>query len=549
MLTDSNGKIISIKNINDMIGQFTDRIDPSSMALIHYHQEDLISELKNQFGMENVEYSIESRKRHGKDLSHHPFLPPDIVVYPTDYSQIQWLVNMSSRHNPPLPLIPFGIGSSLQGQVLAVKNGSITVNMSKLSRMISIHPHDQDITVQAGMTRGRLEEIVNPYNLSLPIDIGVDATIGGMIATGATGPSFSTFSSSLLSYGSISHHLVNLKYINNKGEIVKTGQRAKRSRSGYNLTELMTGSEGTLGIIIEATLRLMPIPPSTILALAVFDDMESACNAACQIFQPSFSNFSSCSTFNFIPISKCELLNKESMEAINMELNTTFKTQPTLFMEFHGISNKTLMNHVYNVSNICHDNGNIAFQFTKDREEQDFLKATINQIWPSIQAIAHKRGKRERMEPIRKNGETILPANFDNINANNGATMIITDIAVPLSRLTGCLKNICCELGQQQLSVPIICHVGDGCIYIFLTVDQEKSPHEFYKLREIDRHLIDCALAAEGSCSSTYGIGMGKMEYIKQELGMTGWNAMYGIKELFDPLNIFNPNKLVQKQE
>jgi len=455
-----------------------------------YGRPDQIkTELEAMFG-ENVSFNKALREHHGNDVSWHKAQLPDAVILPKNNDDIIKLVKIAVKNR--VPLIPFGAGTSLEAHIHA-PYGGISVDLSKMNKIISFHQEDMAITVQAGVTRKQLDSFLKGTGLFFPIDPGADATIGGMAATRASG-------TNAVRYGTMSEAVLNLTAVMPNGEIVRTGRRAKKTSAGYDLTHLLIGSEGTLGIITEVTLKLHGVPEAIIGGYCPFPDIESACNAAMLTVQSG------------IPVARMELLDKLQVKASNQHDNLNLQETPTLFVEFHGSPSST-KEQADLFDEIIQDFGGGPFSYADKTEDRNALWAARHEaLWAA---------------------KAFCP----------GKHMIITDVCVPISRLAEAIVQTQNDLEELSLVAPLVGHVGDGNFHLFLMVD-ETNEHEVSMAKKLLNRLIQRAHEMDGTCTGEHGIGKGKKAALISEHGQELVGIMKSIKKTLDPENIFNPENI-----
>ncbi len=430
------------------------------------------------------------REHHGNDVSWHEAQLPDAVVFPKNNEEIQKLVKLAVKER--IPLIAFGAGTSLEAHIHA-PFGGISVDLSKMNEVISFCPEDMTITVQAGVTRKQLDSYLKGSGLFFPIDPGADATIGGMVATRASG-------TNAVRYGTMSDAVLNLAAIMPNGEIIKTGRRAKKSSAGYDLTHLLIGSEGTLGLITEITLRLHGVPEKIIGGYCPFPDIESACNAAILAIQSG------------IPVARMELLDKLQVKASNQHDNLNLQETPTLFVEFHGSP-------------------------TSAKEQAELFNEIVEEFDGGPFSYADKMEERNALWTARHEALWAAKAYCP------GKHMIITDICVPISKLADAILATQGDLDDLNLTAPLVGHVGDGNFHLFLMVD-ETDADEVSRAKELLKRLVHRAHDMDGTCTGEHGIGKGKKEALMEEHGEAVVNLMRTLKSAIDTGNIFNPGNI-----
>lgn len=430
------------------------------------------------------------REHHGKDESHFPPSPPDAVVFALSTADVAFAVKACAAHG--VPVIPFGTGTSLEGHVLAV-NGGVCVDVSGMNAILAVRPEDLDVTLQPGVTRKQLNEHLRDCGLFFPIDPGADASLGGMAATRASG-------TNAVRYGTMRDNVLSLEVVLADGRVIRTGGRARKSSAGYDLTRLFVGSEGTLGIITELTLRLHGIPEATSAAVCPFPSLESAVNTVILTIQSG------------IPVARVELMDDAMVEAVNRYSKTSHKVAPTLFFEFHG-SAEAVREQAEKVQAIAAEFGADGFQWATAAEDR-------SRLW----AARHS-------------------AYYAGINLKPGSRAYTTDACVPISRLAECLLETRADLDASPLTATIVGHVGDGNFHVLLLVDPD-NPAEIAEAERLNHRIVRRALALDGTCTGEHGIGMGKMGFLAEEMG-EAVAVMRSLKAALDPANILNPGKVV----
>ena len=435
---------------------------------------------------DRVSKSISDREHHGRDPGHSDSLPPDLVVYPRTNLEVSEIVKLCA--DEAVPIVPYGVGSSLEQQVAAPKGG-VCIDMSQMNQIVELNQADMDVKVQAGVTRKSLNSYLRDSGLFFPIDPGADATIGGMTATRASG-------TNAVRYGTMKTNVIGLTIVTPDGEIIHTGGRARKSAAGYDLTALYVGSEGTLGVITEVILRLHPIPEKIVSAVVSFNKLEEAVTSVIETLQSA------------IPIARVELLDQVQMEIINQNTELDYPNLPTLFLEFHG-SEMTVKEQIDSLESITKLNNGSDFLWAEKTEDR-------NKLW----AARHH-------------------AYYTNRSIQPGNHMLTTDVCVPISKLLNCLIETRIDLDKTGLVSPIIGHVGDGNFHVMILYSKEQT-----EIANLANHrLIERALSMGGTCTGEHGIGMGKREFLIAEHGAS-IKEMKKIKKAFDPKNIMNPGKI-----
>lgn len=430
------------------------------------------------------------REQHGKDESWHPPQAPDAVCFPRSTEEVVEIVRVCADHR--LPLIPFGAGTSIEGQLIADRGG-ISVDLSGMNRILQVNVEDLDATVEAGVTRKQLNEHLRSSGVFFPIDPGADASLGGMSATRASG-------TNAVRYGTMRENVVALSVVLPDGRVIRTSRRARKSSAGYDLTRLLVGSEGTLGVITEVTVRLYGRPEAISSAVVAFPDLKSAIDAVIVTIQSG------------IPVARIELLDALLMDAVNRYSSLDYAVRPTLFLEFHGSESSV------------------------DEQTKDF-RAIATEYGGSAFRRATKPEERTRLWKARHD------AFYAALALRPGCKGWATDVCVPLSRLAECILETQKEIDESFLLAPLVGHVGDGNFHLVFLVDPEK-PEEIREAQRLNDRLVERALAMDGTCTGEHGIGIGKKKYLAAEHG-GAVETMRAIKHAIDPLNIMNPGKVL----
>jgi D-lactate dehydrogenase (cytochrome) len=434
------------------------------------------------------------REHHGKDESYFPHALPDAVAFPHSTEEVRDIVNLCRRYHTPL--IPFGVGTSVEGHVLATRGG-VCVDLSQMSKVVAVHVEDLDATVQAGVTRKALNEEIRHTGLFFPIDPGADATLGGMAATRASG-------TNAVRYGTMRENVLGLTVVTADGRIVTTSRRSRKSAAGYDLTRLFVGSEGTLGVITEVTVRLYAVPEAMSAAVCSFKDIAGAVGTVIQTLQAG------------IPIARSEALCATTMKAINAYSKTAYKEQPTLFLEFHG-SERGVIEQAELVQEIAREHGGEGFQWATKPEDR-------NRLW----AARHQ-------------------AYFAGLQLRPGARAVSTDVCVPISRLTECMVETAADITKASMPIPMFGHVGDGNFHCMILIRPDVEV-DLAEAKRFNERLVDRALAMEGTCTGEHGVGYGKIDWLRKEHG-SGVDLMAAIKRTLDPENLLNPGKVVAAED
>ena len=450
---------------------------------------EMIAALKARFG-ERCSTAQAVREQHGRDESPFEVAPPDAVVFAESADEVSAAVALADQY--AVPVIAFGTGSSLEGHLLAVQGG-LSIDVSRMNRIVHIHSEDLTVTVQPGVTRNQLNNEIRHTGLFFPIDPGADASIGGMAATRASG-------TNAVRYGTMRENVLALQVVTASGEILRTGTRAKKSSAGYDLTRLMVGSEGTLGIITEVTLKLYPQPESVSAAICHFPDIAAAVATTIQIIQMG------------VPIARCELLDANAVRAVNQHDKLALRVAPMLLMEFHG-SAASVAEQARTVQEVAREHGGEDFEWATTPEER-------SRLW----AARHR-------------------AYFAGMSANPGCRTVTTDTCVPISRLAECIDLAVREADEAGLPYYIVGHVGDGNFHIAYLIDP-KVPGERDTAERLNEQLVHHALKLEGTCTGEHGIGLHKQGFLVDEAGLATVQMMRVLKQALDPKNILNPGKI-----
>lgn len=417
--------------------------------------------------------------------------PPDAVVFPLDEAEVVDTVRIAAKHG--LPIIPFGIGSSLEGQVNA-PNGGICIDTSQMKAIIAVHADDLDVVVQPGVTRSELNVHLRDLGLFFPVDPGADASLGGMVATRASG-------TNAVRYGTMRDLVLALRVVLANGEVVRTARRAKKTSAGYDLTRLFVGSEGTLGVVTEITLRLFGIPEAISAATCSFPTVKAAADTASLAIQSG------------IPIARVELMDTNAVKATNGYSKLSLPEQPLLLLEFHG-SKAGVEEQAESFRQIAEDYGASGFTWaTRPEDRTKLWQARHDAYWAGL---------------------SLRP----------GASTLSTDVCVPISRLAECVDETAADLVSLGLLGAIVGHVGDGNFHVLPLFDQNDSD-EMARVKTFCDRLVLRALDMEGTCTGEHGVGQGKMKYLDKELGAPALDAMRLIKQALDPRNLMNPGKVV----
>jgi D-lactate dehydrogenase (cytochrome) len=452
--------------------------------------QSVVAELKALLG-DRVSTSQAVREHHGKDESYFPYALPDVVVFARTTEEVRDIVNICRTHR--VPMIPYGVGTSLEGHILAVKGG-VCIDLSQMNQVLGVHESDLDAVVQAGVTRKQLNEFIKHTGLFFPVDPGADATLGGMAATRASG-------TNAVRYGTMRENVISLKVVLADGRIIQTSRRAKKSAAGYDLTRLFVGSEGTLGVITEVTVRLYPVQEAMSAAVCAFESVDGCTNTVIQTIQAG------------VPIARCDIVCEKTVDAINKYKKTNYRVTPTVFFEFHG-TKASVVEQAETVQAIARENGGMDFVWATKPEER-------TQLWQARH-----------------------DAYFACLQIKPGARAVSTDVCVPISRLAECVRETMEDVKDYINPVPLLGHIGDGNFHLMLLVDPDK-PEQTELAKKFNKRLVERALKMEGTCTGEHGIGMGKMGSMRMELGDDMMDLMRDIKKVFDPEGLMNPGKVV----
>jgi D-lactate dehydrogenase (cytochrome) len=445
--------------------------------------------LKERFS-DQFSIALAVREHHGRDESSFAAPPPAGVLFAQSTQDVVDAVKLVSEFD--VPIIAFGVGTSLEGHLLAVQGG-ISIDLSRMNQVLAINAEDLTVTVEAGVTRKQLNEAVKSTGLFFPIDPGADATLGGMSATRASG-------TNAVRYGTMRENVLALKVVTAAGDVMRTGTRAKKSSAGYDLTRLLVGSEGTLGIITEVTVKLYPLPEAISAAICSFPSIEAAVRSTIQIIQLG------------IPIARVELIDGNTVRMVNAHSKLSLREEPLLLMEFHG-SPTGVKEQAEAVQEIATGFGGTAFEWATTPEE------------------------RTRLWTARHN------AYFGAIQSKPGCRAISTDTCVPISRLADCLLDSVAEADASGIPYFLVGHVGDGNFHFGYLIDPN-IPEERVLAEKLNHSLVTRALELEGTCTGEHGVGLHKMDFLVSETGAAAMDMMRTIKRALDPKNIMNPGKI-----
>jgi D-lactate dehydrogenase (cytochrome) len=452
--------------------------------------QGLVRELTSLLG-ERCTTAAAERDHHGHGEAYHPTYPPDAVCYAVSTEEVAAIVRLCQKYR--VPVVPYGAGTSLEGHVAALRGG-ICIDVSRMREILAVHPEDLDVTVQAGVTRQQLNAHLRDTGLFFPVDPGADATLGGMAATRASG-------TNAVRYGTMRDNVLALTVVMSDGTVVRTGSRARKSSAGYDLTRLFVGSEGTLGIITEVTLRLYGIPEAVSAAVCSFPDIESAVRTAIESIQVG------------VPVARVELLDDLCMRAINAYNGMSYPEAPTLFFEFHGTP-RGVEEQAATVGEIAAANGGGDWQWASSAEER-------NRLW-------HARHN----------------LHYAQLALRPGAKSWGTDACVPLSQLATCIGDIRPYTEAASFPVTTLGHVGDGNFHLTFIIDTN-DPAEIREAEALNVRLVERAIELGGTCTGEHGIGYGKSKFLRAELGEGAVEVMRLLKTALDPHGIMNPGKIL----
>jgi len=430
------------------------------------------------------------REQHGRDESPYPVTPPEVVVFCESTDEVAAVLTLADAH--AVPVIAYGTGSSLEGHLLAVQGG-VSVDVSRMTQIVRLNPEDLTVTVQAGVTREQLNREVRDQGLFFPIDPGANASLGGMAATRASG-------TNAVRYGTMRENVLGLTVVTASGEVIHTGTRAKKSSAGYDLTRLFVGSEGTLGVMTEVTLKLYPLPEAVSAAICHFPSIAAAVQTTIQVIQMG------------VPIARCELLDLNAVRAVNAQSKLGLRESPMLLMEFHG-SDASVKEQAETVQALASEMGGENFEWASTPEER-------TRLWTA----RHK-------------------AYFAGMALSPGCRTVTTDTCVPISRLAEIIEASVSEADASGLPYYIVGHVGDGNFHLAYLV-KEGDAEQRAVAERLSLQMVQRAIALEGTCTGEHGIGLHKMGFLVDEAGAGAVAMMRQIKQALDPKNIMNPGKI-----
>jgi D-lactate dehydrogenase (cytochrome) len=449
-----------------------------------------VADLKRLLGSRATD-AVSVREHHSHGESYHKPAPPDVVCFPASTVEVVEIVRISARYS--LPIVPFGAATSLEGHVHAIRGG-ISVDLREMNHVLRVSAADLDATVEAGVTRLQLSKALNNTGLMFPVDPGADATLGGMAATRASG-------TTAVRYGTMRENVLGLTVVLADGRVVRTGTRARKSSAGYDLTRLFVGSEGTLGVITEVTVRLHPLPEAVSAATCAFESIQGAVETVIATIQLG------------VPVARIELLDEAQMAAVNRYSKTDYAIAPTLFFEFHSDSAKHVADQAETVQALAADHGGLGFQWATRLEDRERLwQARHDALYAAL--------------ALRPN-----------------ARAWTTDVCVPISRLADCVSATRADNETASFPICLVGHAGDGNFHLLYVLDPANES-EIEEARRLNERLVLRALEMGGTCSGEHGVGLGKMKYLEAEHG-EALEVMRAVKRALDPDNRMNPGKMI----
>ena len=451
--------------------------------------ESAIAELAPHFG-DRLSRAAAVREQHGHDEAHHAPKSPDAVIWPRSTAEVALVARTCHAHGSPI--VAWGTGTSLEGQVIPTQGG-ISLDFAQRDQVLAVHSEDMADGVQPGITRKRLNEHLRDTGLFFPVDPGADASLGGMAATRASG-------TCAVRYGTMREAVLALEVVLADGRVIRTGSRARKSSAGYDLTKLFVGSEGTLGIITELTIRLHGVPEAISAATCAFERMEDAVNAVIQTIQMG------------VPVARIELLDELTIRGFNGYSGYAMPERPTLFLEFHG-SVSSVAEQAETVGEIARDHGCLGFDWTTDTDERSRLWQARHDVYYAQQSL------------------------------RAGSRGYVTDACVPISRLAEAILETAEDLAASPLIAPLVGHVGDGNFHLAILIDPT-DPAEVAEAERLGTRISERALRLGGTVTGEHGVGIGKRKFMQAEHG-DAWAVMGDIKRTLDPHGILNPGKIV----
>ena len=452
--------------------------------------QSLVTELRLTLG-DRVSTAAAVRGHHSRGESWHAPADPDAVVFPETTAEVSTVVKACAAHGAPV--IAFGIGSSLEGHVNAI-HGGVSIDLTRMTKVLRLSADDMDVTVEAGLTHKKLNDHLKNTGLMFMVDPGADATIGGMTATRASG-------TAAVRYGTMRETVLGLTVVLADGKVITTGGRARKSSSGYDLTRLFVGSEGTLGVITEVTLRLYGRPEAVSTAVCGFQAMAGAATTVIETIQLG------------VPVARIEIIDEAQLAIVNRFSKTAFPEVPTLFFEFHGPSQAVVEEHARIVREVADGHGATSFTWTTSPEERA-------KLWEARHNVL-----------------------YATIASRPGAKAWTSDICVPIAHLAECIVATQADLKASHLVAPLVGHAGDGNFHLIFMLDPDDAD-ELARVAAANHRLVERALRFGGTCTGEHGVGFGKLKYLEQEHG-DSLEVMRAIKRALDPRNLMNPGKLV----
>lgn len=453
--------------------------------------QDFTAALATRFGA-RFSRNASVLDQHGRDESPYPAAPPDAVVFAASTEEVAWLARRCNEAR--VPLIPFGVGSSLEGHVLAV-HGGVTVDLSQMHKVLAVNADDGTATVEAGVTREQLNDELKYTGLFFPIDPGANASLGGMAATRASG-------TNAVRYGTMRENVLRLRVVTADGRIIRTAGRARKSSSGYDLTRIFIGSEGTLGIITEVTVRIHPRPGATAVAVCNFDTLATAVQSVIEIIQGG------------IPVARVEFMDQAAVRATNAYSKLALRETPLLLFEFQGGDADAVHQQAEAVRAITDGHGGKDFEWAERQEDR-------SRLWKARH-----------------------DAYFAAVAARPGCRASTTDVCVPISKLAECVTATVADLDRASFPYTIVGHVGDGNFHVLMLLDPA-NPAEWKESEQINAAMVRRAIALDGTCTGEHGVGIHKMEFMLAEHGEDALALMRSLKAAFDPNGILNPGKML----
>lgn len=446
-------------------------------------------EFEKAFGTQFVT-SLSVREHHARDESAYDKTLPEAVIFARSVDDVVKVVKLCHKHS--IPVVAFGAGTSIEGHILPI-HGGITLDLSEMNKVLSVDDQDFTVTVEPGVLRHQLNDEIRHTGLYFPIDPGANASIGGMVSTRASG-------TTAVKYGTMRENVLSLKVVTASGELIRTSSRAAKSSAGYDLTRLFIGSEGTLGIVVEITLKVYPVPEEIIAAVCAFPSLEDAVNCTVMIRQSGTN------------IGRVEFLDANAIKAVNQYSHLGLKELPTLFFEFHG-SSTGVQEQIALIKELAQECGGADFEWASKTEE------------------------RSRLWTARHN------AYFASLQLRPNSRSITTDVCVPISALARCVSETAEDLKTIQFPWTMLGHVGDGNFHVLMMIDPHND-EERAQAEALNHRLVQRAIAMDGTCTGEHGIGIHKMEFLKEELGLSVVDMMRQVKHALDPKNILNPGKI-----